>query len=161
VCEQDDETLNKCVQALTHYNVIQARSVSECLQLKNVKPDLLLSAHILNDGTCEQIAHAFSDAALKVVIMTSNDDKIDFTAAHQVILKPFNTDNLNRLCARIINKCVICLGLGRNYRVWPCGFCDGTGLYYESGFAFLSKHRCDCPFSARCEVCRRACHCLN
>jgi DNA-binding NtrC family response regulator len=172
ICEEDTKTLSECAQALTNYQVIPTKTIKQCLrayQVFTTKPSLLITAYELEDGTGEDIARALNRRALiKTIIMTSDlgaQMQELYTNQHvnEVLLKPFKESSLKRLnqiAARIIDQCDMCHGarLG-TLRCYPCPFCHGSGHYNDQAFACLQYHPCDCPISARCEICKKACHC--
>lgn len=172
ICEEDTKNLSECAQALSNYQVIPTHTIKQCLrayQAFTTKPDLLLSAYELEDGTGEDIAAALNSRALiKVIIMTADlgaQMHELYTNQHvsEVLLKPFkqqHLEGLNKLAAKIIDKCGMCQGarLG-TLRCYPCPFCHGSGHYNDQAFSCLQYHKCDCPITARCEICKKACHC--
>lgn len=171
ICEHDVEVRKLCRKALEPaYDVIIARNMKECINRfvrMDERPDLLLSAYLLKDGTGGDVARQMNEIAVtKVILMSEEDIGVSVLeplyadgCLHDTILKPFNDNYLHELITRTLAKCPICHGsvLG-NTRELPCSYCNGSGRYTTTGYRFLMHHHCDCCNSARCDICTKPCH---
>lgn len=169
ICEHDHANIRSCIKALEPlYEVVPTTNMKECLMVyEDARPDLVLSAYLLKDGTGAQVARAMNDIALtKVILMSEEDIGVQVLeplyADHCIsntILKPFSDDFLHELVTRTLAKCPICHGhvLGSTREV-PCSYCKGKGSYTKAGYKFFLHHRCDCCNTIRCNICRKKCH---